>query len=314
MLNMLTISRQLIDAYRNRRFLPYSYISPAELLYATCPPLKSAVQRKTSTIMESNRRQARVGVFQPTSTIDLEHNPMHTPNRGQKSPFLRQPAELRNRIYKFIAENEKVLRPIDTSCRDGHKAYTPPLSLACRQTRAEYRGIYLAYAPTCNSIVDVDLNIESRYGRGTFGRTLGDVLQPYVNTMDTLVIRMRLDNTWDNSELHRYAGTWLENDHYRAPWGVNNRVEGRVPPHEFIVVFDSRAFDMYDCSDRLRELDWMNKTSRDTSNESYYDAWPQIKAAFMEAFERHQRQLLACRNGGPKRRKATGALWTANAA
>ena len=225
---------------------------------------------------------------------------MYTPYRAQKSLFLRQTAELRNCIYKFVAENEKVLRPIDSSCLDGHKAYVPPLSLACRQTREEYRGIYLSCAPRCAGIVDVDLNTYSRYSRGPFGRTLGDVLQPYVNITDTLIIRMRLDNTWSMDELHRFSGTWLENDYCCAPWSEHNRLRGPDPPHEFIVEFDRRAFDVNHC---YEELGGLERSSVNTVRLTYYDAWPKLEDAFREAFERHERQLLAWRKAGPRRRK-----------
>lgn len=191
----------------------------------------------------------------------------------QNSPLTNLPPEIRNSIYEFVASDTTSI-----CLRNESIAYTPPLSLVCRQIREEFEGIYYSEAPKYAGHVNISIT-----------NFIHKDVMPCIERLPAfeskgernIKLRIHLTNTFDN-----YLSHLRELD-----WGIETNeldANGKAVhlDCEYDVVIDHKTFDVECARQVVVKLRWALGSPNLLQHHAQW-AWTKIDKAFGRAFERY---------------------------
>lgn len=184
-------------------------------------------------------------------------------------------------IYTYLAYDDMVaLRWLRSE-----PLYYPALGRVCRQTRREYRWIYLTIAPRhvadklnmyttnfdCRGLPSVVCCLpKTTWNLNTEGRTFN--------------INILLTNTWTPSDLRPFIHGDVLDSCSRSPLKWMMQFQPRIP-YTFEVYFDRQTFDIDFCRQALPKLMCTCKHT------AWWYEWSRIQDAFVRAFKRYGNPL-----------------------
>ena len=219
--------------------------------------------------------------------------PLKSEQVGQDSRLLNLPPELRNLIYEFVAKSTTSI-----SVRENTILYCLALSLVCRQSRDEYKNIYVDESPKYASRVSIHLTnfVTSSPKSGAASRIHEVLPDPALGVERSFNIRVFMTNFWDRHRLD-----------------LRNFIErGDFLKTEFDleIVWDPKTFDMEFLRETMQKLRFCHARNGLNPGNIVWRTeliWLKVEKALMQAFERYAPPARSTSARGKRKRKMVKA-------